>query len=71
HLIIIAGTIYIQVLIEDSTNRIEAEQRLSVSEERLRLITENANDVIWTADMNLNFTYISPTCIKILGYTDK
>ncbi len=70
-LINIAGTIYIQTLIEDCTSRIEAEQKLSASEERLRLITENANDVIWTVDMNLSFTYISPTCLKVLGYTDK
>ncbi|MHA1254827.1 MAG: PAS domain S-box protein [Promethearchaeota archaeon] len=70
-LITIAGTKFIQVLVENSTTRIEAEQSLRVSEERLRLITENANDVIWTVDMNLKFTYISPTCIKILGYTDK
>ncbi|MFX0072798.1 MAG: PAS domain S-box protein [Candidatus Hermodarchaeota archaeon] len=67
----IGGRPLIQVLIEDSTNRIEAEQKLSLSEECLRLITENANDVIWTVDMNLKFTYISPTCVKVLGYTNK
>ena len=38
------------------------------SEERYRLISQNISDIIWTTDMNLNYTYISPSIKKVLGY---
>ena len=39
------------------------------AEERYRLIAENAADVIWTMDMDFNFTYISPSIYHQRGYT--
>ncbi|PKM61798.1 MAG: hypothetical protein CVU99_01785 [Firmicutes bacterium HGW-Firmicutes-4] len=39
------------------------------SEERHRLMTENACDIIATVDLSGNFTYISPSVEKITGYT--
>ncbi len=47
--------------------RIEAE--LADSESRYRLLVETADDVIWTADTNLGFTYVSPSVKKVLGFT--
>jgi len=43
---------------------------LSISEEKYRLITENASDVIWVLDINtMKFTYISPAIEQLRGYT--
>jgi two-component system, cell cycle sensor histidine kinase and response regulator CckA len=47
----------------------QAEETLLKNEEIFRLLTENANDVIWTMDMDLNYTYISPTIEKIQGWS--
>lgn len=35
---------------------------------RYRLFAENINDVIFTLDMDLNYTYISPSVLKQRGY---
>ena len=42
---------------------------LSGSEERFRLISENADDIIWMADLDLRLTYVSPAIQRILGYS--
>ncbi|MCP4611912.1 MAG: PAS domain S-box protein [Planctomycetes bacterium] len=42
---------------------------LRESEEKHRLLFENATDIIWTTDKNLNFTYQSPSVERIRGYT--
>jgi PAS domain S-box-containing protein/putative nucleotidyltransferase with HDIG domain len=39
------------------------------SGERYRLITERAADAMWTVDMNMGFTYISPSITRLLGYS--
>ncbi|MCK9274602.1 MAG: PAS domain S-box protein [Syntrophales bacterium] len=53
----------------DITERVKARQKLEASEKHLRLINENINDIIWTMDSDLNFTYFSPSVLPITGYS--
>ena len=42
---------------------------LSLSEERHRLLADNASDVIWLMDLSGRFTYVSPSVFRLRGYT--
>ncbi len=53
----------------DISERRKAEQAIKDSEQRYRLLAENANDIIFTADTNLKFTYISPSVTRIRGFS--
>ncbi len=46
-----------------------SQNRLVESERRYRLLAENATDLIWASDMDLNFTYMSPAVESLYGYT--
>ena len=53
----------------ESLRAIRAHEKLERSEERYRLLAENATDVIWSLDMNLRYTYVSPSIIGVSGFT--
>ena len=59
----------VKVLEKEAGNRKRAEETLRESEERYRLLADNVTDVIWIRDMNLRFTYISPSVTKMTGYS--
>jgi PAS domain S-box-containing protein len=49
--------------------RKRVEQELGATSERYRILAENISDVIWTSDMELHWTYISPSIENFRGYT--
>jgi len=49
--------------------RRRVERAVFDSKERYRLIVEHAADAMWTVDMNMRPTYMSPSITRLLGYS--
>lgn len=58
-------------VLHNITERKIIETKLKQSEEEYKLIANSISDLVWKADLNLNFTYISPSVYKTRGLTVK
>ncbi|MGA9111593.1 MAG: PAS domain S-box protein [Smithella sp.] len=62
------GARQFQVIYKDITDRKRAEETLKKSERQYRLLADNIHDVIFVMDMNLNYSYLSPSVKLLRGY---
>jgi PAS domain S-box-containing protein len=62
-------TFEFQAVIQDITHRKQSEEALRGSEEKYRSLIDNIPDVVWTANLNREVTYIGGNVEKVLGYS--
>jgi PAS domain S-box-containing protein len=58
-------------LTDEIKKREAVQEELEKEEKNYRRLMTYSTDVIWTMDMNLHFTYVSPSVEKLFGYTMK
>lgn len=56
-------------VISDITELKISSQKLRTSEEKYKFLAENMGDVVWTLDLELRTTYISPSVEKVFGFS--
>lgn len=56
-------------LTREVAERRRVETALRESEQKYRFLADNLQDVLWTVDLNLRSTYVSPSVEKVLGFT--
>lgn len=63
------GSVVLEGVARDITDLRHAQKALADSEERYRLLAENAWDVIWTMALDGTITYVSPSVERVRGIT--
>ncbi|MBN2527162.1 MAG: PAS domain S-box protein [Deltaproteobacteria bacterium] len=51
----------------DITHRKETEEKLKASEQKFRILVENANDILYSISLDGLFTYVSPNWMQLMG----
>ncbi len=60
----------LEELVSERTSQLNDKIReLEDGEKRFRLFTDNIDDLIWSLDSRLRFTYLSPSVTRMYGYT--
>ncbi|HOO90882.1 MAG TPA: sensor domain-containing diguanylate cyclase [Syntrophales bacterium] len=59
----------IRILEEELIASRHAEEELRKRGEKYRFLTEQMTDTIWTLDMNMKPTYVSPSSMDVLGFS--
>lgn len=60
---------YYEGMVTDITELVQAQDEVRENEKKYRMLAENVSDVIWTMDQNMDFSYVSPSVERALGYT--
>ncbi len=63
------GSVILEGVVQDITELRQVEADLIRSEERHRLLAENAWEVVWTMGLDGSITYISPAVEQMRGFT--
>ncbi|MDD1727988.1 MAG: PAS domain S-box protein [Methanospirillum sp.] len=53
----------------DVTDKVHLRREIDEKERIYSLLTEHITDVIWTADREMQLNFISPSVVRLLGYT--
>jgi len=53
----------------DITENVQHAEALRQSELKFRFLADNTHDILWTMDLNLHTTYVSPSIESALGFT--
>jgi PAS domain S-box-containing protein len=56
-------------VVRDITSQKQMEEAIRKSNERYQLLADNVSDVIFIRDMDFRFTYLSPSIVKMTGYS--
>lgn len=55
----------------DITERKRTEEALRVTQERIRLLVNKANDIIYRTDASGRFTFVNPVAMRIMKYSEQ
>ena len=58
-------------IVRDVTERKLSDESTKQSEEKYRLLAEHMKDAVWITDLNLKLTYVSPSAVNTLGWTEE
>ncbi len=63
------GSVALYGAARDITAQWEAERELAASQERYRLLAENASDVVWRTDPDALVEWVSPSVASVIGWS--